>query len=694
MPIANAHRGTMQMKELYVIDGTNLINILSINTEPEERKFGPLLQLLLAILNRNESFFCYFDASTRFMFEEGSIDRQMYDILIGLRIFDYFEQVKGGVQADKLILQQADATNSRVISMDTFTQFYDEFPWIERDGDFRLITADVIQHHLRVDKLDIRVEMVEKQTKEMCLEMINRLEVERGNLFGTIKKYDASRRFGLIKRAKGGPTLLFHHNQVIDSNLDYTISGQTVTFKIDFRFNKGKKKFDFCAADIEESKTKIEEETVTDAEKLKQYQEENVTLKELVGGLKKRNRDLNNNIYNLESDTELKDQIIEEKEARIEILEVETRRLKALQKEETKQYQTSIETMRSERNELAITVGFQEQKIRNLDTDLQDTLKLFNDHNIDATDLVMYEKMKSNYKVLQGSMKQKEARIIFLRNNIQMLHNELEHLEAMDVLKEVQTLQNKIQSLERINTELQTRLSKIDSVSTNNNLHKNTTEKVIELSPTEPLKQTINTTNLSTDDLKNWWQSLPDEWKLAYNKAFLARGEITDLPSPEELKSILQTENIEIIGERILFGGFKRLTFKLSNLLGLSELTFISSINLSGHNIDNTNGLSHLKNLKSLNLTSNNLTTIGYSDAFKSIQELIVRDNLLHDLNGLERFDHLEVLDISDNSNLLSILELDSLERLEVLRIGYAPNLKKQIVRLKMMRPNIEVRDF
>jgi hypothetical protein len=307
---------------------------------------------------------------------------------------------------------------------------------------------------------------------------------------------------------------------------------------------------------------------------------------------------------------------------------------------------------------------------------------------------VMYEKMKSNYKVLQGSMKQKEARIIFLRNNIQMLHNELEHLEAMDVLKEVQTLQNKIQSLERINTELQTRLSKIDSVSTNNNLHKNTTEKVIELSPTEPLKQRINTTNLSTDDLKNWWQSLPDEWKLAYNKAFLARGEITDLPSPEELKSILQTENIEIIGERILFGGFKRLTFKLSNLLGLSELTFISSINLSGHNIDNTNGLSHLKNLKSLNLTSNNLTTIGYSDAFKSIQELIVRDNLLHDLNGLERFDHLEVLDISDNSNLLSILELDSLERLEVLRIGYAPNLKKQIVRLKMMRPNIEVRDF
>ena len=215
------------MKELYVIDGTNLINVLSVDTEPDERRLGGLLQLLLAILDRNETFFCYFDASTRFMFREGSVDRQMYDILIGLRIFDYFEQVKGGVQADKLILQQADATDSRVISMDTFTQFYDEFPWIEQDGDFRLITADVIQNHLRVDKLKIKAEMAEKQTKEMCLEMINLLELERGNLLGTIKKYDASRRFGLIKRAKGGPTLLFHRNQVTDRGLDYTISGQT-----------------------------------------------------------------------------------------------------------------------------------------------------------------------------------------------------------------------------------------------------------------------------------------------------------------------------------------------------------------------------------------------------------------------------------------------------------------------------------
>lgn len=669
------------MKELYVIDGTNLINVLSIDTEPEQRKFGPLLQLLLAILDRNESFFCYFDASTRFMFEEDSIDRQMYDILIGLRIFDYFEQVKGGVQADKLILQQADATDSRVISMDTFTQFYEEFSWIERDGDFRLISADVIQNNLRVDKLGIKTEMLEKQTKEMCLEMINRLEVGRGNLLGIIKKYDTSRRFGLIQRAKGGPTLLFHRNQVIDKGLDYTISGQTVTFLIDFRFNKGKKKFDFCAADIEESKTEIEAETVTDAEQLKQYQEENIQLKELIGGLKERNRDLNDNLHNLEADVELKNQFIEEKSDKIEALEAEIKRLKVEQKRQAETHQKEGEAMRLERNELAIAVGFQEQKIQNLDEDLQETLKLFKDNNIDATDLVMYEKMKTNYTVLQDSVKQKEARIIFLRNNIQMLHHELDHLESMDSVKEVQQLRYKIESLERVNTELQLQLNVIienKSKNKNENKSKKLNKKV---------------TDLTNDDLKNWWRGLTNEWQMAFNQVFFTRGEVTNLPSPEELKSLLATEKIEIIGERILFGGFKRLTFKLSDFSGLTELQFIESVNLSGHNISNTNGLNHLNHLKVLNLTGNNLTQIGYSAAFKSVTSLIVRDNLLANLEGLEIFENLEFLDISDNANLVSLSVLDKLEKLAVLRIGFAPNLKKQIVRLKMMQPNIEVRD-
>ncbi len=676
------------MKELYVIDGTNLINVLSVNTEPDQRNLGPLLQLLLAIMDRNETFFCYFDASTRFMFEEGSMSRQMYDILIGLRIFDYFEQVSGGVQADKLILQQADATNSRVISMDTFTQFYDEFDWIERDGNFRLITADVIQNHLRVDQLGIKLGIEEKQTKEMALEMINRLEAERGNLSGNIKKYDSARRFGLIKRIKDGPTLLFHKNQVIDDNLDYTIAGQSVTFKIGFRFNKSKQMVDFCATDIEESKETIVEDLITDVEKLKQFQEENTQLKELVSGLKKRNRELSNDVHHLESENELKNQIIEDRDERIEALEEVIKQLKMEQKTIANKHVQEVETLRLESNELAIAMDFQTQKIRSLDDDLQETLKLFKDHNVDATDLVLYQKMKENYQSLQYSVKQKDARIVFLRNNIQTLHDELEHLEKTDFVKELQTLQQKIQSLEKINANLQVRL---------NNIIPNPVERKIKIKSEEKTIEKVNEktiTTVTSENLTNWWRSLSDDWQFAFNKVFFEKEESIERPSDSELRSLLVTENIEIIGDRIFFGGFKRLTFKLLNLSGLKELNQLQTINLSGHKINNTNGLNHLKNLKVLNLTSNDLTEIGYSPAFQSVTSLILRDNLLTTLDGLEQFKSLQFLDISNNPTVTSLLPLDHLEHLEALSIGYAPNLKKQMVRLKMMRPNIDIRDF
>ena len=103
----------------------------------------------------------------------------------------------------------------------------------------------------------------------------------------------------------------------------------------------------------------------------------------------------------------MKDQFLEEKDEQIVALEEEIKQLKAQQKAQEENYQAQVEKVRGERNELAIAVDFQEQKIRNLDDDLQETLKLFNDHKIDATDLVIYEQMKDNYKVLQSSVNQK-----------------------------------------------------------------------------------------------------------------------------------------------------------------------------------------------------------------------------------------------------------------------------------------------
>ncbi len=679
------------MKELFVIDGTNLINVLSPNTEPEERKLGGLLQLLLELIDRKDSFFCYFDASTRFMFKEGSYDRQMYDILIGLRISDYFEQVQGGVLADKLVLKQADETNSRVISMDTFSQFYEEFPWTERDKEHRLIPADIIQNHLRLDKLDIKLEMIEKQTKEMTLELINILEGERGNLVGIIKKYDTTRRFGLIKRAKGGPTLLFHKRQVIDDNLDYTIIGQAVEFKVGFRFNKGKQMIDFCAADIKETESFTDENPMTNTEKLEQFQRENIELKELSAGLRKRNRELNNIINELRTEDELKVQMLEEKDDKIEALEAEIKALKAAQKQAESTHETQLEQSRVEQNELAIALDMQEQKIKNLDHDLKETLYLFKHNKIDPTEVILYEKLKQNYSLLQYSMKQKEARIVFLRNNIQALHDELETTKSDDSPVDTAELLSKIEQLENSNRKLESRLENLKNDASALPIE----EKNIQLFKTiknNPSKRFFKTDNISENDAKNWWLSLSDEWQMAFNKVVLMKEETTTLPNFEELISILKLENLEIIGERIFFGGFNRLTFRLKDFSGLSELRFLENINLSGHDIKDWNGLENLSNLKSINLTSNNLKGVAYNPAFQNVSELILRDNLLDNLSSIESFKHLEYLDLASNEKLHDLKALDNLEKLEILQVGYAPNLERAIIRLKMLQSNLEIR--
>lgn len=679
------------MKELYVIDGTNLINVLSTGDSSESCRLGGLLQLLLTILERKETFFCYFDASTRFMFEEGSIDRQMYDILIGLRIFDYFEQVKGGVQADKLILEQATATQSKVISMDTFSQFVEVYPWLVQEAEYRLIQADIIQGFLRVDKLGIKIELLEKQTKEMMLKIINILEAERGNLIGNIKKYDAARRFGLIKRVKGGPTLLFHKNQVLDGNLDYTISGQTVHFNIGFRFNKGKNKFDFCADNIKESDIEIKEDTVTDVEQLKAIESENKTLKELVAGLKKRNRELNNERRSLEADISAKSQVIDNKEKEYNDLENRFLQFKQEQKEKESHCWEEVKRIRNERNELAIAVDFQEQQIESLDRDLKETLQLFNHNKIDTTDLILYEQLKENYQALESTVHSKEARIIFLRNNIQMLHNELEQLESKDLVQEVQFLKQRVLTLEKMNHTLEQRLKNI---------------RESEVKPKQDIQYLQSTTAKSSvvfqdiitdEDLENWWKGLTEEWQMAFNKAVLSRKENTSKPSNEMLRRLLRAESVEIIGERIFLGDFRRLSFKLSDMSGLKELQLLKNINLSGHDITDIELLHHLPNLITVNLTSNSITYLSdtsFNYAFENITTLIIRDNLLQNLRGIKRFKNLEFLDISNNEKLTSLEELYYLSKLQTLKIGFAPKLKLEIAKLQQYNPALDIKEI
>lgn len=669
-------------KELFVIDGTNLVNVLSVDTEPEQRKLTPLLHLLLQLMDNEYSFFCFFDASTRFMFEEDSVDRQMYDIIIGLRIYDFFTQVNSGVSADKLILEHANESGNRVISLDNFTQYVAEYPWLAKDADNRLIQADVIQGNIRIDKLEIKAPIDKTELLDLTFELINRLEEKRGNLEGVIKKFDPSRRFGLIKRNQGGPTLLFHRNQVIDRGLDYTVIGQTVRFKVGIRHSKMKNKFDFCAIDIEELKEVTTDPNIVEQERIKELEVQNEALQELNKNLQDRNKVLNDESNNLQTVNAMQLETIETKDERIAELEAELLKLRTAQKTEAVKLRAVLDKKEEENNELAIALDFQEQKIQSLDSDLKETLHLFEHNKLDPTDVILYEKLKQNYKLLQYSVKQKEARIRLLRTNIIELQDELETTKEVPTTEELKMLRQKIQGLEHTNTELRERITALDTLET--------TIK----SPVKPASKPRKTAKLTQANLENWWLGLESQWQRAFNKAVFSRGETTQIPNQEELVALLKRDNLDIIGERIFFSNFKRLSFSLTNLSGIQELHNLKEINLSGHDLSSFKGLEHLPKLQVINFTSNSISKINGNHAFKSIKSLILRDNRLENLEGILQFKHLEYFDCSNNATLKSIDGVELLKNLKTFHIGYVPKLFKEIKALEQLMPQTAVRDY
>ena len=246
------------------------------------------------------------------------------------------------------------------------------------------------------------------------------------------------------------------------------------------------------------------------------------------------------------------------------------------------------------------------------------------------------------------------------------------------------SLKSKIAELEQVNQKLKSRITSLEPLP----------KKVEKPAPTPKPKKVLKQTKQTKGDLENWWLGLEEQWQKAFNKAVFSRGESTETPNTEELKALLKRTKLEIIGERIFFSNFKRLSFSLTNLSGLQELQNLKEINLSGHDLVSLDGLEHLKKLEVINFTSNSISKINGKHPFKSIKSLILRDNRLENLEGIENFEQLEYLDCSNNSTLKALNGVQTLKNLQTFHIGYIPNLSKEIKAIEASMPQTVFRDY
>ncbi len=717
-------------QQQFVIDGTDIICNLS-----KERLFAPLLQLLLSLHNQQKPFFCYFDADTRYKFDR-DLDKQLYQSIIKFGLNDYFNQITGG-DADRLILKQANDINATVISTQNFETFQEEYSWLTQDAN-RLIQPIIANNHLILDKLLIKVGL-ESDSVLLSKQLINQLENNRNNCHGVIDRYKSDRDFGFIRRAEGEKKLFFHKKEVIDKTLKFDTPETPVSFKIDIDNSGGI--YYFCAVELQH-KTEISAQILTaEKDKLtaskdflqkqavelraaferemqevleqnKQLQKENKSLKDQISLNSNSESNLAKQIKSERADFESKlaeqTTIIGQKNQIIATLEKEIERLNAQKKAALE----ALERKAEESNSQAITIDFQQEQIVNLDEDLKAAVRLMQTPNLESSEALMYEQLKQDYNVLMNSMGQKNAQIVFLNNNLEDLQTQMERVNSpISQNAEIERLMEKLKELELNNQTLKSQVDKLDTpkektnqtIPEDNNLQladplKTTSETIVQLSDAAkkpniqaPQKVIIEATKT---ELENWWHGLEEQWKMAFNQAVLARGESTTTPDEDQIRSLFKRKKIDIVGSGILLFGLNQLSFKLTNLSGLDELSQVEELNISGHDLTSLHGIEHLGELDFLNCTSNKITTIEEIRYLKKLKTLIIQDNDLISISGIEQLKELEYFNSLYNSRLKSVIQVKGLSNLQVFCVdNYKTVIRLELEELLTKNPNLELRN-
>ena len=187
-------------------------------------------------------------------------------------------------------------------------------------------------------------------------------------------------------------------------------------------------------------------------------------------------------------------------------------------------------------------------------------------------------------------------------------------------------------------------------------------------------------------DLKKawiWWNALEVKWKMAFNEALLRKGPTLEPPKDEELMLLL------IRSSAFRFAGplapAPNLSFELTNLSGLSELTHLTYLSFTHSNVHSLKEIANLNKLQSLFVYNNKLTSLSGIEGMKELTELYCLQNKIKSIKPVKGLTNLKTLYINYN-------EIESLEGItnahsEKLRNFYVePNERlphKEIVRVQ-----------
>lgn len=139
-----------------------------------------------------------------------------------------------------------------------------------------------------------------------------------------------------------------------------------------------------------------------------------------------------------------------------------------------------------------------------------------------------------------------------------------------------------------------------------------------------------------TEALRNWWDSLPIYWKAVFSKQIQLDSE----PTTEQLHEIINLQELDLSGN----------TF-MQNLMPVSRLTNLKSLNISNTEIGFLQPIQGLANLESLNIAHTYINSIEPLKEMTNLRELNISNTPVADLTPLVNDKSIEVI-IADSTSI------------------------------------------
>jgi Leucine-rich repeat (LRR) protein len=144
----------------------------------------------------------------------------------------------------------------------------------------------------------------------------------------------------------------------------------------------------------------------------------------------------------------------------------------------------------------------------------------------------------------------------------------------------------------------------------------------------------------------NWWNQLEDQWKRAFNMAYLQNGDSLSTPKDEDLIFLQTAPVLRLVGPE---GPNPNLNFELTNCSGIAGLKHLRYLFLTFHNIVSLEEIKTLTHLNSLYFNDNKVTSISPLSSLNQLEDLCFPNNLVESLEPISNLPALKKINCANN---------------------------------------------